>query len=416
VLGRRLAVQNPPVAARFVASIWGATAARYVERPLDLPARSCVIGIGAPLLGGSCKTPFAIALAISMAKRGARVALVGHAYGAKPAVAKIVSPHDDVAIVGDDALFAARELAGHAVPVVVAKSRADAVHFAAERADIVIVDGLLQTRPARLFRSMLLLDGKRPWGNGCCPPAGDLRAPHDALLSATDRVVIIDDARDDGVHPENAANDVERTFASSGGALIDEMAAFEKARLPEIPTPRARVTSHLDSVSLRVGAGALAATHPPSTPIAAVHRTPAPFSFVLPESDRLDDPASIASVPPFGSTATLASGRSARIRLESLRGHTLGLVLTIARPDRILETLARRGIEPALIASFPDHHRPSATELTRLAARSTQRIELWLTTGKCATKLPACIAEVPVAVLEHRLELPLSLVNWALSA
>jgi hypothetical protein len=44
---------------------------------------------------------------------------------------------------------------------------------------------------------------------------------------------------------------------------------------------------------------------------------------------------------------------------------------------------------------------------------TTQRIDVWLTTGKCATKLPMAIAGAPVLTLDHRVRIPESLLAWA---
>jgi tetraacyldisaccharide-1-P 4'-kinase len=101
-----------------------------------------------------------------------------------------VEPGANVADVGDEALMLARELSPVGVPVVVARSRAEAIARAAELAELVIVDGLLQTRPERLACSLLVLDADEPWGSRRCPPVGDLRARPSALLGACDRVIV----------------------------------------------------------------------------------------------------------------------------------------------------------------------------------------------------------------------------------
>jgi tetraacyldisaccharide-1-P 4'-kinase len=103
------------------------------------------------------------------------------------------------------------------------------------------------------------------------------------------------------------------------------------------------------------------------------------------------------------------------VPLAHLAGATVGLLSAVARPDRILDTLARRGIRPALSVAFPDHHRPTRAELNRVAARATHRIDAWLTTGKCATKLPEVLGGAPVLVLDHTLRLSDRLVDWVAS-
>ena len=318
--------KRPPLALRLLASVWSAASARGVARPLELPPAARVIGVGGAALGGSCKTPFAIALAQALAMRGAGVALVGHAYRARPGWPRVVGPKDAVAEVGDDAVFAARRLAGTGIDVVVGPSRQSATSFAARRASVIVVDGLLQTRPTRLARSLLLLDGEQRPEDGHCPPAGDYRAPLAALLRAADAPVVVAD-------------------------------------------------------ELHVGCAGRA--------------EPADAWF------RLDG----------------AIGPDAKIvRLTDLAGMAVGLLLAIARPDRVVGALARRGVHPVATLAFPDHHRPTLTELDRATARTTHRIDAWLTTGKCATKLPPFVAGAPVLALEHTLRLSDRLVDWVASS
>jgi tetraacyldisaccharide-1-P 4'-kinase len=86
----------------------------------------------------------------------------------------------------------------------------------------------------------------------------------------------------------------------------------------------------------------------------------------------------------------------------------------MARPDRVIRSLARRGLQPAATIELGDHDRPAIIQLERAAARK-QRVKLWLTTPKCALKLPPKVAGAPVFVLDHRIELPKTLVDWVLS-
>jgi tetraacyldisaccharide 4'-kinase len=148
-------------------------------RALDLP-NAAVIGVGGARLGGSGRTPLAIAIA-----RALDATLVGHAYGARPGRARLVQPDDPVEAVGDEAWIAAR--AG--VPVVVAPRRSEALAFAARVARVLVVDRLLQTRPVRLACSLLAFDSlsekANPW------PFGDLVANWSRLRAATDEPVEI---------------------------------------------------------------------------------------------------------------------------------------------------------------------------------------------------------------------------------
>lgn len=304
--------------AKVLEATWAAWMARAIARPIPTPAGTRLVTVGGATLGGSGKTPLAIALAREFAKIGESVALVGHAYGAKPARARVVLPNDDVREVGDEALVAARALESAKVPVVVAPDRAAAVHFAATMARTLVVDGALQARPTRAHRSFLALDAKAPWGAGVCPPRGDLRAPPEHLLAACDAVVTI--------------GDEEPNLAG----------------LPERPILRAR--SWLASEGLVGGAG---------------------------------------TVP----LATLATGR-------------LGLLSGLARPERVTDSLAKLGVGLRYELRFRDHAFPSKRfldEAAMLAKR--ERLDAWLATEKCATRLPQHVGNVPVIALRHELRL-----------
>jgi tetraacyldisaccharide 4'-kinase len=179
--------------ARAAERLWAGAAARSIVRPLPRPADVRVVVVGGATLGGSGKTPLAIACARALAAAGGRVAFVGHAYRGKPGRARIVHEDDPMSIAGDEALLASRALRDLGVPVAVGPSRASAVAFAATLADVLVVDGLVQSAP-RATLALLAVDPQRPWGQArAMPPCGDLRAPVQALRRATDRVVAVGD-------------------------------------------------------------------------------------------------------------------------------------------------------------------------------------------------------------------------------
>jgi tetraacyldisaccharide 4'-kinase len=214
--------------------------------------------------------------------------------------------------VGDDAVSAARLLTGVA-SVVVAPGRGAALeHAAALGHTAIVADGLLQTSPAPLSVSVLVLDALAPWGSGSCPPAGDLRAPRGALVAAADVVA--------AVIPEGGAPD------------------------PSLPPGAVLVPSHI--------AGAV-------------------------------------------------SGAGEAIPLAALAGLRVGVVLAIARPGRVLAALGRAGVRPVVTVRLGDHAVP-AGEVLAGAARAG--VEVWLTTARCAVKLPLEIGGAPVLWLDHRVD------------
>ncbi len=152
--------------------------------------------MGGATLGGSGKTRVALACARELATLGANVVLVGHAYRASPLRARVVGPNDPLGEVGDEALVCARSLQDCArARVVVAATRQAAVDLALSlfpRVDVLVLDGPLQLAPEKATLSLLALDASAPWGAGTMIPAGDLRAPKEALLAEADSVVAVD--------------------------------------------------------------------------------------------------------------------------------------------------------------------------------------------------------------------------------
>lgn len=193
-----------------------------VERALPLPCP--VVAVGGATLGGSGKTPLAIACTRELALAGNRTALVGHAYRAAPVRPRFVQAGDGLDEVGDEALVAARALDGlSAAHVAVAPRRAAAMAFAARWAAVLVLDGVAQTRPARATLALLAVDAEDPWG-----AAGDLhaldrlrlgsmrQAPTATLVGACDAVVPMLEATPLGrVDPTLARRAVAR-FATLG--------------------------------------------------------------------------------------------------------------------------------------------------------------------------------------------------------
>jgi tetraacyldisaccharide-1-P 4'-kinase len=144
-------------------------------RPVRVPPAVRTVTVGGATLGGSGKTRVAIAIARTLASRGERVVLVGHAYRARPGCARFVSADDRLEDVGDEAIVCARALDGVA-KVIVAPSRQEAVDCAAPHADVLVFDGPLQLRPRKASLAVLTVE------------ATD-RAPHSSLVAHADVVV-----------------------------------------------------------------------------------------------------------------------------------------------------------------------------------------------------------------------------------
>ena len=341
--------------------LWTQTMGRAVRRALPLPPGVRVLAVGGATLGGSGKTPLAIACAEQLAAMGARVTIVGHAYRAKPGSARVVSPGDRLEEVGDEALLAARVFAreGAGAPgprprVVVAPQRAEAMAWAAPNADVLILDGVAQTAPAPASLALLALDGAHPWGRAqALPPRGDLRASVGALVDACDALVPIHDGR---------------------------------------------ATAQADSHLARSTAHAASITEDP---------------WDHPEVDGLE-PMLGTRLPGEGREVFAARAEShgawdangALQTWESLRSVRVGLLTALARPERVMATLARRGIRPHVVFIGRDHGPIPAGAAVHEREPHGSRIDVWLATAKCALHAERARLALPLATLDYSVVLP----------
>jgi tetraacyldisaccharide 4'-kinase len=147
-----------------------------------------VICVGNFTVGGSGKTPTAIAIAQMLAAAGRKPALLTRGYGGSEAGPLIVDPHShDATKVGDEALLLAQ-----AAPTIVAHDRAAGASFAAASgADVIVMDDGLQNASLEKDFTIAVVDGSRGVGNGKVFPAGPLRAPLAAQFARVNALLVI---------------------------------------------------------------------------------------------------------------------------------------------------------------------------------------------------------------------------------
>jgi tetraacyldisaccharide 4'-kinase len=147
-----------------------------------------VICVGNFTLGGTGKTPTAIALAVMLKQAGKNPFFLTRGYkGSATGPTLVDAGSDTAARVGDEALLLAR-----VAPTVVARDRIAGAAFAqTQGADIVVMDDGLQNGSLAKDFTLAVVDGRRGLGNACVFPAGPLRAPLDTQLSRTDALLVV---------------------------------------------------------------------------------------------------------------------------------------------------------------------------------------------------------------------------------
>ncbi|MGI9302609.1 MAG: tetraacyldisaccharide 4'-kinase [Gammaproteobacteria bacterium] len=136
-----------------------------------------VVVVGNITTGGTGKTPMVIWLVSLLKKNGFKPGVVSRGYGGQSKVwPQVVTMTSDPVEVGDEPVLIARRAR---CPLVVAPDRMQAVRQLLDRfdCDVVVSDDGLQHYALQRDIEILMVDGRRRFGNGFCLPAGPLREP-----------------------------------------------------------------------------------------------------------------------------------------------------------------------------------------------------------------------------------------------
>lgn len=145
-----------------------------------------VIVVGNLTVGGSGKTPLAIALVEALRARGFRPGVVSRGYGGSERAASLLDEHPDPRRYGDEPSLIRRRTGA---PVAVGRARARAAALLAKHgANVVIADDGLQNPSLARDIEICVIDGQRRFGNERLLPAGPLREPLDRSESVDFRI------------------------------------------------------------------------------------------------------------------------------------------------------------------------------------------------------------------------------------
>lgn len=171
-----------------IAHFYGRTAKKRMLSDSRTSSKLPVICVGNYVVGGTGKTPFAIALYNLLKDKNYNPTFMLRGYGGKLKGPVMVDPKNHNAReVGDEALLLA-----DVGPTVVATNRQQGATFVENTSsDIIIMDDGFQNSSLKKDVSIVLIDAEVGMGNGHCMPAGPLRAPIDTQIRKTDILVVV---------------------------------------------------------------------------------------------------------------------------------------------------------------------------------------------------------------------------------
>ncbi len=177
--------------------VYGRVARRIMDKRRRKSASVPVICVGNFTVGGSGKTPTALALADAVEAQGLTPGFLTRGYGGNVRHPTVVDTHHHSArFVGDEPMLLARR----ALTVASPDRPAGAELLVAEGADIIIMDDGFQSARLVFDHAVMVIDARKGVGNGRVFPAGPVRAPIvDQLRHADSLLVVGEGTAADGI-------------------------------------------------------------------------------------------------------------------------------------------------------------------------------------------------------------------------
>ncbi len=177
-----------------IGRIYGATVAWKHKHARPYRARAKVVCVGNLTVGGTGKTPIAIAIARLLSLRGSKTIFLSRGYGGKERGPTFVNlAHNKRELVGQATIL----LAGSAATIVARDRKAGAELADEAHADVIIMDDGHQNFALEKDLSLVVVDAQSGFGNGHILPAGPLRESISQGLARADAVILTGDGDPD---------------------------------------------------------------------------------------------------------------------------------------------------------------------------------------------------------------------------
>ena len=168
---------------------YGKIAANRMRGGISACAPIPVICVGNFTVGGSGKTPLALAVAKAAKAQGFKPGFITRGHGGTVKQTRLSVETDVASIIGDEAMLLAR-----AAPVAVGADRLVGAKLLAEAGcTIAIMDDGFQSRSIAIDHAIIAVDARRGIGNGYVMPSGPLRAALNVQMPFADQIVVVGD-------------------------------------------------------------------------------------------------------------------------------------------------------------------------------------------------------------------------------